>query len=90
MRQSTSTTGCVRWSVGWLVTHSFDDPHVAPYWPTWPCFFNKKVSDELNSYLDREKWEAKAKSLAADGGTDAAVVNPKATGKLNLTENTPP
>ena len=20
------------------VTHSFDDPHVAPYWPTWPCF----------------------------------------------------
>ena len=19
------------------VTHSFDDPHVAPYWPTWPC-----------------------------------------------------
>ena len=25
--------------VGWLVgrvTHSFDDPHVAPYWPTWP------------------------------------------------------
>ena len=24
-------------SVGWSVTHSFDDPHVAPYWPTWPC-----------------------------------------------------
>ena len=27
-------------SVGWLVgrvRHSFDDPHVAPYWPTWPC-----------------------------------------------------
>ena len=31
-------------SVGWLVgrsvgrvTHSFDDPHVAPYWATWPC-----------------------------------------------------
>ena len=23
-------------SVGWSVTHSFDDPHVAPYWPTWP------------------------------------------------------
>ena len=20
------------------VTHSFDDQHVAPYWPTWPCF----------------------------------------------------
>ena len=33
----------VGWLVGWLVglsvTHSFDDPHVAPYWPTWPCFF---------------------------------------------------
>ena len=24
-------------SVGWLVTHSFDNPHVAPYWPTGPC-----------------------------------------------------
>ena len=24
-------------SVCRLVTHSFDDPHVAPYWPTWPC-----------------------------------------------------
>ena len=41
MRQNTSITGCVRrsvgWSVGWSVTHSFDDPHVAPYCPTWPC-----------------------------------------------------
>ena len=34
-------------SVGWLVgrsvcgvAHSFDDPHVAPYWPTWPCFLD--------------------------------------------------
>ena len=24
-------------SVGRSVTHSFDDQHVAPYWPTWPC-----------------------------------------------------
>ena len=24
-------------SVGRSVTHSFDDPHGAPYWPTWPC-----------------------------------------------------
>ena len=24
-------------SVGQSVTHPFDDPHVAPYWPTWPC-----------------------------------------------------
>ena len=53
MRQSTSITGCVRllvcWSVGLLVTHSFDDPHVAPYWPTWPCsttfgYFQLKLS----------------------------------------------
>ena len=28
----------VGWSVGLSVMHSFDDPHVAPYWPTWPCF----------------------------------------------------
>ena len=31
----------VGWLVGrsvcLLVTHSFDDPHVAPYWPTCPC-----------------------------------------------------
>ena len=26
-------------SAGRSVTHSFDDQHVAPYWPTWPCFF---------------------------------------------------
>ena len=25
-------------SVCWSVTHSFDDPHGAPYWPTWPCY----------------------------------------------------
>ena len=25
-------------SVCLSVTHSFDDPHVAPYWPSWPCF----------------------------------------------------
>ena len=28
--------------VGWLVgrvTHLGDNPHVAPYWPTWPCFY---------------------------------------------------
>ena len=34
MRPSTSITGCVRRSVGrsvgWSVTHSFDDPQVAP------------------------------------------------------------
>ena len=25
--------------VGRSVTQSFDNPHVAPYWPTWPCSF---------------------------------------------------
>ena len=30
MRQSTSITGCVRWLVCRSVTHSFDDPNVAP------------------------------------------------------------
>ena len=45
MRQSTSITGCVRRLVGRLVglsvTHLFDDLHVAPYWPTWPCFYEE-------------------------------------------------
>ena len=30
----------VGWSVCWSVgrvTQSFDNPHVTPYWPTWPC-----------------------------------------------------
>ena len=31
-------------SVGLLVTHMFDDPHGAPYWPTWPCLL------QLQSY----------------------------------------
>ena len=60
MRQSTSITGCVRrlvarsvcqsvclsvcQSVCLSVTHSFDDPHVAPYWPSWPCFFHTLFS----------------------------------------------
>ena len=43
MRQTTSITGCVLWpvgrSVGWSVPHSFDDPYVAPYWPSWPCLY---------------------------------------------------
>ena len=30
-------------SVCWSVTHSFDDPDVAPYWPTWPCFSGFKI-----------------------------------------------
>ena len=39
VRQSNSITVCVRLLVCLLVTHSFDDPHDAPCWPTWPCFF---------------------------------------------------
>ena len=29
------------------VTHSFNDPHVAPYWPTWPCFLSLFLSSVL-------------------------------------------
>ena len=36
-------------SVGWLVTHSFDDSHIAPYWPTWPCFLMLAFK---NAFLD--------------------------------------
>ena len=39
-------------SVGRSVTHSFDDPHVAPYWPTWPCF---KVH-QRTSITDCVRW----------------------------------
>ena len=38
--------------VGWSVCrvkHSFDDPHAAPYWPTWPCL--KRVSKSAYSVL---------------------------------------
>ena len=34
-------------SVGLSVTHSFDDQHVAPYWPTWPCFLLLKRKKEI-------------------------------------------
>ena len=48
-------TGCVRWSVGWLVgllvKHSFDNPHVAPYRPTWPCSSVKFPNHTLLRYL---------------------------------------
>ena len=30
-------------SVCLSVTHSFDDPNVAPYWPTWSCFLVSRV-----------------------------------------------
>ena len=26
-------------SVGWLLTHPFNDQQTTPYWPTWPCFY---------------------------------------------------
>ena len=43
-------------SVGWLVgrvTHSFDDPHVAPYWPTWPGWpgFSKAFKRDKDNHL---------------------------------------
>ena len=41
----------VGWLVGWSVgrvTHSLDDPHVVPYWPTWPCSF-------MNAFLSLAK-----------------------------------
>ena len=41
----------VGWLVGWSVgrvTHSCDDPHVMPYWPSWPCSF-------MNAFLSLAK-----------------------------------
>ena len=39
-------------SVGWSITHSFDDPHGAPYWPTWPCLkVCLLVKDSNSSFL---------------------------------------
>ena len=52
VRRSTSIIGCVRWLVGWLGTHSFDDPHVAPYWPTWPCVSYLSDRREVKSYFE--------------------------------------
>ena len=49
--------------VGWLVgrvTHLFDDPHVAPYWPTWPCshwgrlFFSRPIHQDWNCICLRQ------------------------------------
>ena len=54
MRQSTSITGCVRLSVGrsvGRVTHSFDDPHVAPYWPTSIYNTKKEVSKSSHFFV---------------------------------------
>ena len=33
----------VGWLVGLSVTHLFDDQHVAPYWPTWPCYHRNSL-----------------------------------------------
>ena len=59
MRQSTSITVCVRWligrSVSWSVTHSFDDPHFAPYWPTWPCFSSVEWNGRLMSWGQKQE-----------------------------------
>ena len=57
MRQSTSITGCVRCSVGWSVclsvTHSFDDQHVAPYWPSWPCYNDYVTKDVFHIAVEK-------------------------------------
>ena len=45
------------------VTHSFDDPHVAPYWPTWPCFCNKTIYTPPKSQTGGQARNSK-KSLA--------------------------
>ena len=37
------------------VTHSFHDPHIAPYWPTWPCFSIFLIID----IFDDEKYRFK-------------------------------
>ena len=58
VRQSTSIIGCVRLSVGRSVdrsvvrvTHLFDDPHVAPHWPTWPGFLSFSPFVNLRAIL---------------------------------------
>ena len=51
----------VGWLVGWLVgrvMHSFDDPHVAPYWPTWPCLM-------LNN-MKRATWPKNGMAIKKD------------------------
>ena len=49
-------------SVGWLVcllvTHSFDDPQVSPYWPTWPCSFCQKKGKQLTN-MNKENYKYK-------------------------------
>ena len=37
-------------SVGRSVTHLFDDPHGAPYWPTWP-FLVSNIKKTVDSFL---------------------------------------
>ena len=53
----------VGWSVGLLVgrtvgrvTHSFDDPHVAPYWPTWPCLIFKQKNTSVTLLAALKNW----------------------------------
>ena len=35
------------WSVGRSVTHSFNEPNVAPYWPTCPCLKGWSISQSV-------------------------------------------
>ena len=48
-------------SIGWLVcrvTHSFDDPHVAPYWPTWPCLLVFASDGLIKNSRKSVRWSA--------------------------------
>ena len=58
VRPSTSITGCVRLSVGRSVgiAFAFDDPHGAPYWPTWPCFLHFHWFWRVCKFILIEEW----------------------------------
>ena len=63
--------------VGWSVTRSFDDPNVAPFWPTLPCLFLGRTnhSSKLTGYIlwvDVQKMWPKRSS---NGGVDTSVID---------------
>ena len=35
------------------VTHSFDDQHVAPFWPTWPCYYEYVTKDVFHIAVEK-------------------------------------
>ena len=52
-------------SVG-QVTHLFNDPHVTPNWPTWPCFYLLYLS----LFINFNHMKKKIGSLGTDGRSD--------------------